>query len=67
MKIKVTLDTSIIIDGKLETIAVGEHDLKESAAKILIDKGRAELVEEKKPEKEPEKEPETETKKQTKK
>lgn len=57
MKIKVTLDTSIIIDGKLETLAVGEHDLKESAAKILIDKGRAELVEEKK----------VETKKQTKK
>lgn len=57
MNIKVTLDTSILIDGKLETLAVGEHDLKESAAKILIDKGRAELVEEKK----------TETKKQTKK
>lgn len=57
MKIKVTLDTSILIDSKLETLAVGEHDLKESAAKILIGKGRAELVEEKK----------SETKKQTKK
>lgn len=57
MNIKVTLDTSILIDGKLETLAVGEHDLKESAAKILIDKGRAELVEEKK----------AKTKKQTKK
>tara|TARA_Y100000310_G_C20704371_1_gene833766 strand:- start:4409 stop:4582 length:174 start_codon:yes stop_codon:yes gene_type:complete len=57
MKIKVTQETSILIDGELKNLTVGDCDLKESAAKVLIDKGRAELVEEKKPE----------TKKQTKK
>lgn len=57
MKIKVTQETSILIDGELKDLAIGECDLKESAAKVLIDKGRAELVDEKK----------TETKKQTKK
>lgn len=57
MKIKVTQETSILIDGELKSLAVGECDLKESAAKVLIDKGRAELVEANK----------TETKKQAKK
>jgi len=50
MKIKVTQETSILIDGELKNLTIGDCDLKESAAKVLIDKGRAELVEEKKPE-----------------
>lgn len=57
MKINVTLETSILVDGELKTLAIGECELKDDAAKILIEKGRAELVEEKK----------AETKKQTKK
>lgn len=50
MKINVTLETSILVDGELKALAIGECELKDDAAKILIEKGRAELVEEKKTE-----------------